>query len=263
MKFAQLSFFLLMSSSSLCFAENKLHTAVEETLETNALAIKSQQNIDEYADDTEDMLVQYRTTLRKIDNLKTYNDQLEKLTEKQLETVDSLSDQINSIAETRQNIVPLLLRMIKVLEEFVSIDAPFLQEERLARIDLIKGMMDRPDVSLPDKYRRIMEAYQIEMEYGRTIDTMTETITINNTPVTVEVLRIGRLSIYYQTLDAKESGFWSKQEKQWIVLTDDYNRSIAQGIQIAKKQAPPDLIKLPITAPEQIILKEITMEENK
>lgn len=263
MKFAQLSFFLLMSLSSLCFAENKLHTAVEETLDTNALAIKSQQNIDEYADDTEDMLVQYRTTLRKTDSLKTYNDQLEKLTAKQLETAESLSKQINSIAETRQNIVPLLLRMIEVLEEFVSIDAPFLQEERLARIELIKGMMDRPDVSLPDKYRRIMEAYQIEMQYGRTIDTMTETITINEAPVTVEVLRIGRLSIFYQTLDGKESGYWDKQGKKWSPLTDDYNRSIAQGILIAKKQAPPDLIKLPVTAPEEIILEAITMEDNK
>ncbi len=153
--------------------------------------------------------------------------------------------------------------MIEVLEEFISLDAPFLQEERLARIDLIKTMMDRPDVSLPDKYRRIMEAYQIEMEYGRTIDTMTETITTGNTPVTVEVLRIGRLSIFYQTLDGKESGYWDKQERQWRPLANDYNRSIAKGILIAKKQAPPDLIKLPITAPEQIIMEEITMEENK
>jgi len=263
MNFAQLSFFLLISLSSLCFAENKLHTAVEETLETNAQAIKSQQNIDEHADNTEDMLVQYRTTLHKIDNLKTYNDQLEKSTAKQLETADSLSNQIDNIAETRQNIVPLLLRMIEVLEEFVSIDAPFLQEERLARIDLIKGMMDRPDVSLPDKYRRIMEAYQIEMQYGRTIDTMTETITTNDTPVTVEVLRIGRLSLFYQTLDGKESAYWDKKEKKWSPLTDEYNRSIAQGILIAKKQAPPDLIKLPVTAPEEFIPGKTTMEENK
>ncbi len=58
---------------------------------------------------------QYRVTLRKIDSLKTYNDQLERLTAKQLETTESLSDQINSIAETQQNIVPFLLRMIKVL----------------------------------------------------------------------------------------------------------------------------------------------------
>jgi len=257
MKFAQLSFFLLIFSSSICFAENKLQTAIEETLETHAQAQKSQQKVDEYADDTKDMLHQYRATLRKIDNLKTYNDQLERLTAKQLETAESLSDQINSIAETQQNIIPLLLRMIETLEEFILIDAPFLQEERLTRIDLIKGMMDRPDVSLPDKYRRIMEAYQIEMEYGRTIDTITETINTNGTPSTVEILRIGRLSIFYQTLDDKESGYWDKQEKQWLSLSDDYNRSIAQGIQIAKKQAPPDLIKLPVTAPEEIIMEEI------
>jgi len=241
-----------MISSTMSFAENKLQTAVEETLETHAQAKKSQQNVDEYADDTKDMLHQYRTTLLKIDSLRIYNDQLEKLTAKQLETANSLSDQINSIAETQQNIVPLLLRMIEALEEFVSLDAPFLQEERLARINLIKNMMDRPDVSLPDKYRRIMEAYQIEMEYGRTIDTVTETIQTNNTPSTVEILRIGRLSIFYQSLDGKESGYWDKQEKEWRLLSDDYNRSIAQGIQIAKKQAPPNLIKLPITAPVEI-----------
>jgi len=246
-----------MISSTISFAENKLQTAVEETLETHAQAKKSQQKVDEYADDTKDMLHEYRATLRKIDNLKTYNDQLERLTAKQLETADSLSDQINSIAETQQNIIPLLLRMIETLEEFILIDAPFLQEERLARIDLIKGMMDRPDVSLPDKYRRIMEAYQIEMEYGRTIDTITETIKINNASSTVEILRIGRLSIFYQTLDGKESGYWNKQNNVWETLTDDYNRSIAQGIQIAKKQAPPDLIKLPVTAPEEIIMEEI------
>jgi hypothetical protein len=69
------------------------------------------------------------------------------------------------------------------------------------------------------------------------------------------------LSIFYQTLNGKESGYWDKQEKKWSTLSDDYNRSIAQGILIAKKQAPPDLIKLPITAPEEIMLDEITMEE--
>ena len=252
MKFTQLSLWLLLITSSTSFAESKLQTAVDVTLETHAQAAQSQQNIDEYADKTKEMLHQYRATLRKIDSLRIYNDQLDKLTANQLETIDSLSDQINSIAETQQNIVPLLLRMIEVLEEFVSLDAPFLQEERTARVNIIKNMMDRPDVSLPDKYRRIMEAYQIEMDYGRTIDTITETIHINNTSSTVEILRIGRLSIFFQTLDGKESGYWDKQDNQWKSLSDDYNRSIAQGIQIAKKQAPPDLIKLPIAAPVEI-----------
>lgn len=105
MKYALLSFFLLMSSSTTGFAENILQTAIEETIESHAQAKQSQQNIDTYADKTKDMLHEYRTALRKIDSLKTYNDQLEKLTAKQLETVDSLTDQISSIAETQQNIV--------------------------------------------------------------------------------------------------------------------------------------------------------------
>lgn len=252
MKFTSLSFCILLVSPSIAFSENKLKSAVEETLETNVHAQQSQQNIDKHADDTKDMLQQYRITLRKIDNLKTYNDQLEKLTENQLKTTVSLSEQMNNIAETQQNIVPLLLRMIEVLEEFVSLDAPFLQEERIARVNLLKNMMDRPDISLPDKYRRIMAAYQTEMEYGRTIDTRTETIQISNSSSTVEILRIGRLSIFYQTLDNEESGYWDKQVKQWKTLSEDYNRSIAQGIQIAKQQAPPNLIRLPIVAPVEI-----------
>ena len=252
MKHTLLSFYLLTISSTTVFAENTLQTTIEETIESHAQAKQSQRNVDTYADKTKDMLYEYRTVLRKIDSLRIYNNQLEKLTEKQLETVASLTDQISSVAETQQNIVPLLLRMIEVLEEFVSLDAPFLKEERIARVELIKNMMDRPDVSLPDKYRRIMEAYQIEMEYGRTIETMTDTIQTNDTPSTVDILRIGRISIFYQTLDGKESGYWDKQDKQWKTLSQDYNRSIAQGILIAKKQAPPDLIKLPIPAPEEI-----------
>ncbi len=252
MKFTLLTFCLLMISSTVSFAENKLQTAIEETLETNIQSKQSQETIDKYADSTKDMLQQYRAVLRKTESLRSYNDQLDKLTGNQLETVASLDDQINSIAETQQNIVPFLLRMVEVLDEFIALDSPFLQEERNNRIALIKDMMDRPDVSLSDKYRRIMEAYQIEMDYGRTIDTTTGTIQTNNSPSTVELLRIGRLSIYYLTLDGQQSGYWDKLDKQWKPLSDDYNRSIAKGIQIAKKQAPPDLIKLPIVAPENI-----------
>lgn len=252
MKFTQLSLCLLLLTSHVCFAENKLQTAVKETLETNAQAEQSQEHIDAYVDKTKDMLQQYRTILRKTESLKAYNEQLEKLTDNQLETVASLDVQINSIAETQQNIVPFLLRMVETLDEFIALDSPFLKEERTSRVALLKDMMDRPDVSLSDKYRRIMEAYQIEMEYGRTIDATTGTIQTNNSPSTVDLLRIGRLSIFYQTLDGKESGYWDKREKQWKPLSEDYNRSIAKGLQIAKKQAPPDLIKLPVVAPDNL-----------
>ena len=68
---------------------------------------------------------------------------------------------------------------------------------------------------------------------------------------TVDILRVGRLLISFQTLDGKMSGVWNKKSKSWEKLSSEYNRSIKQGLQIAKKQAPPELIKLPIHMSEK------------
>ena len=107
-------------------------------------------------------------------------------------------------------------------------------------------MMDQPDVSLPDKYRRIMEAYQIEMEYGRTIESYKETVQVNGMDYTVDVLRIGRLLMAFQTLDGELSGNWKSKSRKWEILPDSYNRHVQTGLKIAKKQAPPDLVQLPV-----------------
>ena len=151
---------------------------------------------------------------------------------------------------TQRDFVPFMLRMVDALEKFVALDIPFLLNERNSRINLIKEMMDRPDMSLPDKYRRIMEAYQIEMEYGRTIEAYNDTVSIHDQTQTVDILRVGRLVLVYLTLDGNTSGIWDKGKKTWEPLADEYNRSIAQGLKIARRQSPPELFKLPVPAPE-------------
>ncbi|MBM2830819.1 MAG: hypothetical protein HW411_1609 [Gammaproteobacteria bacterium] len=232
-------------------ATDPLETAVQDSLQANEEAQKSQQHIDTLADETSDLSQEYRATLEKIDSLKAYNEQLEKLIAKQDETLLSISPQLGNAEETQRNIIPMMLRMIETLEEFIALDMPFLREERQDRLGIIKEMMDRPDVSLPEKYRRIMEAYQIEMEYGRTIETSSDTVFHNGKDNMVDILQIGRIALLYQTIDGKESGYWDKKEKTWKKLPDDYNQSIAQGISIARKQSSPDFFKIPVEAPEQ------------
>jgi len=228
-----------------------LDTAIEDTVKTIDESRQSQKTIDKLADDTTTMLQEYRVTLQQTDSLKSYNQQLEKLIATQDETLTSIVKQLDSVEEIQRNIVPLMLNMIDVLEKFIALDMPFLMDERLARLQIIKDMMDRPDVSLPDKYRRIMESYQIEMDYGRTINTSSDTIDQDNKKYTVDTLRIGRVVLLYQTLDGRQSGYWDKQEKTWKILPAEYNQSIAKGILIARKQSPPDLFKIPVMAPER------------
>lgn len=247
---------LVLSLSPGVNAADKLDAAVTETVEANQTARESQDRIDNMADDTRDLLQEYRNVLDKLESLRAYNNQLERLSEKQDETLASLNRQLDSVEDTQREIVPFMLRMIEVLGEFISLDMPFLAEERQTRLETLRGMMDRPDVSLPDKYRRIMEAYQVEMEYGRTIEATTSAISINGKQNTVDLLRIGRVMLLYQTLDGTRSGYWDKQSTSWKLLPEEYNQSIQKGLHIARKQSPPDLFRIPVFAPAEAGIRE-------
>ena len=228
--------------------EKILDDAIETKIEAQEEAVKSQNTIDQLTDETRDMVLDYRNAIRKTDSLSAYNQQLAKLVKQQKISLSSIQRQLENAEETQRSIVPFINKMITTLEKFVRLDLPFLLEERRQRISTLKQIVNLPDITLPDKYRRVMEAYQIEIEYGRTIEAYNDTIQVDNNEYTVEILRIGRLLMTFQTSDGELSGIWNKHSKAWRKLPSEYNRSINQGLLIAKKQAPPELIKLPVTA---------------
>jgi len=227
--------------------EKTLVEAVETKIEAQKEAVKSQNTIDQLTDETRDMVQEYRNAIRKTDSLSSYNQQLSKLVKQQKISLSSIQRQLENAEETRRSIVPFINKMIATLEKFVRLDLPFLLDERRQRISTLKQIINLPDITLPEKYRRVMEAYQIEIEYGRTIEAYNDTIMVDGEEFTVEILRVGRLLMTFQTSDGELSGIWNKFSKAWRKLPSEYNRSINQGLLIAKKQAPPELIKLPIT----------------
>ncbi len=238
---------LVLPGFNASFAETaSLEAAIKTKMQAQDDIVKSQDKVDKLVGQTDDMVQQYRDAIAKTNSLETYNVQLSKLIKQQKVSLSSIKRQLDNVEETQRSIVPFMIKMIDTLEKFVMLDLPFLTQERQQRVADLKTIMDRPDVTLPDKYRRIMEAYQIEMEYGRTIEAYTDTVKIDEQEYTVDVLRVGRLLISFQTLDGKLSGIWNKESNTWQKLSSEYDRSIKQGIQIAKKQAPPELIKLPI-----------------
>jgi len=229
------------------FAGNLEH-AIETQVKTDIAAQKSQQQIDNLSDDTTQMLAEYRETLRQTDSLRAYNDQLNKLVISQKAELESIDLQLRNIETTQRDIVPLMLNMIDTMVKFVELDVPFLPEERQQRVQQLQTLMERADVTLSEKYRRILEAYQVETEYGRTIEAYQGELTVGEDSRTVDFLRIGRVSLYYLTLDGLEAGIWNQQ--QWTKLDDSYRQSISQGLKVAKKQLPPDLLVLPVRTVE-------------
>jgi Protein of unknown function (DUF3450). len=57
-------------------------------------------------------------------------------------------------------------------------------------------MMDGAGVAASEKFGRVREAYQVEMDYGRTMEAYSGLHTINGQERDVEFLRLGSHSAY-------------------------------------------------------------------
>jgi len=229
--------------------QDVLDTTIQTQEQGNQNAAQAQNRIDKLADETSDLLTEYRTVLRQIESLKTYNSQLERVTKNQRQEMDSINQQLGELEDTNRDIVPLMIDMVDMLDKIVENDMPFLIQERRQRVNDLKAMMDRADVTTSEKYRRILEAYTTEMNYGR--DVYAYRSELPGSGRTVNFLHIGRTLLFYQTLDGEESGWWNNQSKQFEPIPDEYDYPLSQGIRIAQQQVAPDLIKLPVPGPEQ------------
>jgi len=227
-----------------------LDDAAEMRGQANSELSEVQGRIEALSDATDDLLTQYQSALRQHESLLTYNSQLEALIAAQEVERASLVEQTDQVELVSRDVTPLMLRMIDALTAFVSLDVPFLEEERSERILDLQKLMHRADVTEAEKYRHIMEAYQIENEYGRTIEAYRSTLAQDDKEVTVDFLRVGRIALIYQTLDESEAGVWNQQTRSWEPLDRSFRSAIRDGLRIARKQSAPDLIRLPLLAPK-------------
>ncbi|MBF0455518.1 MAG: DUF3450 domain-containing protein [Magnetococcales bacterium] len=231
--------------------EDALSRSLEISAQNSRKARRSQIHIDHLDDETRMMLEEYRKINRALDSLKIYNDQLARMLVSQKQEISSIGKQLDDIEVTQREIVPLIIRMVEWLAELVELDHPFLPEERQGRVHLMRSMLDRADVSTGEKYRRVLEAYQVETEYARTIESYQGELLDNGESRSVVFLRMGRIELYYQTLDESESGWWDRVNNRWQVLPERFNKPISHGLRLARKQAVPALLRLPIHAPKE------------
>lgn len=231
-------------------AQDALIQAIDRQVQSNREAGAAQQNVDRLSDQSKQLLEEYRETLRKTEALAAYNAQLRRLLASQQQEKLSLRQQLGDIELTRRDIVPLMLKMTDTLDRFVHLDRPFLPEERTRRIADLKALMNRADVSDAEKFRRILEAYQIENEYGKTIEAYRSELDNGGNPRTVDFLRIGRIALLYQSLDGRETGLWNDKSRHWQTLSSDFNKAVRKGLAIARKESAPELLPIVVNRPE-------------
>jgi hypothetical protein len=211
-------------------------------------AAAAQERVSALNDQASDAAGRYRQALADFDSLTRFNAQLQTQVKSQGDEVASIQRQLVEIETTQREIQPLMQKMVDKLVEFVKLDVPFLAEERNRRVSSLQEIMPRADVTISEKYRRILEAYQIELDYGRSLDTYQGKLTADGAEKTVDFVRLGRVSLMYQTPDQNETGYWNQNSRSWVV-DNDYREAVLEAIKVAKKLGAPDLLEVPVPAP--------------
>jgi len=231
-------------------AASSFDEAMESREDGNTSSQQSQQKIDKLADQTDSLLTQYRNVLNQLDAVRVFNKHMRGLIAEQEAEKTSLTEQIDSVELVGRQMTPHMLKMIDSLERFVELDVPFLTEERTDRVAFLRDAMGKSDVTDAEKYRAIMEAYQIENEFGRTIEDYQAEAEIDGEMREVDFLRIGRIALLYRSPDGTLLGAWDQKNREWVALDRSYEDPIKTGLRIARKQSAPSLILAPIPAAE-------------
>ncbi|MBV59770.1 MAG: hypothetical protein CMH65_00535 [Nevskiales bacterium] len=225
-----------------------VNRVIQTQVQAERNAKGTQRQIDNLDDETQAIVADYRATLIEIDSLKSYVAQLERQVAAQQEEIGSIEEQLQQIESTNRGVLPLMEDMITALDQFVALDVPFLPKERSDRVAELETLMSRADISTAEKYRRILEAYQIEMEFGRNIEAYQGEL--GDTGREVDFLRVGRLALLYSTPNGEEFGYWNNESRQWVV-DSDLEDFVTDGLKIARKQSPPNLMLMPVQAPQE------------
>jgi len=226
--------------------------ALDKGVQRAGKAQQSQQKIDAVDNSIRAAEREYRGLMKEVDGLNVYIAQLDRQLNAQQEELVGIEESIKNVTLVERQITPLMLRMIDAIDQFVAVDVPFLKDDRTKRMNALKDLMGRSDVTVAEKYRKVMEAYQTEINYGRTIESYRGTLSLNGLDREVDFLRVGRIALMYQSLDGEELGVWNTAASEWQALDKSYKSKLMAGIRIAREQAAPALIQVPVAAPQEV-----------
>lgn len=222
---------------------------IEEAIKIEASSANAAANRQSYIDNMDSEIITLIGDIQffsqQLDLTNIYNRQMQELINSQNNEITSINEQMVELDNTNRGILPKLEEMVLTLESIIQNDIPFLLDERFARIQDLKNILLQSNISTSEKFRRVFEAYQIENEYGRTIESYRDEIDVDGIKYNVEIFRLGRVGLYARTSDGRYNAMFSKKQNQWIKQRGIDNELVI-ALKIARKELPPSLLKLPV-----------------
>lgn len=211
--------------------------------------VQSQTRVDRIVSQTRSVTDEFRAVNKEIDGLKIYNQLLQAQVDRQNQKLEEIASSMDRATMINRQILPLITRMTEGLKQSVALDIPFLKRERDERLANLEALLDDPDVSTAEKFRKAMEAYSIEIDYGRTIEAYPDIIEIEGKPIEAQFLRLGRVALLFQNADGSITGRYNPETKSYEIA-NEYRAEVTKGLAVATKKIAPELLLVPVSGPE-------------
>ena len=248
MKMTKKAWLLVMMAQPMAVYASDLGTAQAIQNKTNTASAQSQTRISHSADSTLSLRSDIEQLEEEVKNLDVYRKHLEALVKDQHSELSNIDQQISDIEQTRQGVVPLMYKMIDGLKQTVKNDKPIRIEQRNLRIEKLETMMTVANVSDAEKYRRILEAYQIELDYGIKLGVYQGKITLDDDKtIEANILYLGRISLIARNFNQDKYWAWDQKEKAWRLLDSSLNSDLNHAYAVANKEVAPSLLTLPVS----------------
>lgn len=208
-------------------------------------AHQTQQQLDQWSGDRENLEVRYRTAKA---NIAYLNERLIRQEEKAQaldDAVAELNRRLDESGNLKAVIQDTLSAVLTRLETAVARDLPFLPEERETRLAGLRRELAEPGTDAGEKLRRLLEALMVEAQYGETVEVTPRTVAIGGEEIHADVLRIGRLALFWRSPDGSRVGTWDPAVGAWTEL-DGGARTIGRAMEMATRMRPVELIALPL-----------------
>ena len=223
-----------------------VNSTINLSVESSNLSIDAQDKIEKLDEISKKVYFEYKDTLNEYKSLKNYDDQLSEIIDAQFKEITNINQQIDSLDDINIDILPLLKTMTDTLRKVIELDIPFLKDGRVQRVNSLDELLLRADITTAEKFRKVFEAYQIEADFGKTIENYPGYITLNSNEVAVDFFRLGRLGLFYRTPDGNETGFWNLDSNNWSHQGSSLDANIKAALDISNRQSPPNFITLPL-----------------
>lgn len=214
---------------------------------------QAQRRVNQVHEQTQDLAAEYQAKLKIVDGLKVYNALLQKQLDAQDREIATIRSSIANAAVIERQMMPLMIRMLDGLEEFIALDVPFLREEREERVANLRALMERADLTVAEKTRRVFEAYQIENDYGRTLEAYKGKLDLADRSYDVDFLRVGRIALLYRSVGNDRFGYWDSTTNGWVETdASQFKRNLDRGLKVARQEMAPELFSVPVPPAQEL-----------